>query len=75
MNTELAHGNLGTVGKYDLEFKEGSLVLQIDADMVVGSAGLVVKVDSSKVLDALAKAIPGTIDDAVFAIIKTALAK
>jgi hypothetical protein len=75
MNTELAQGNLGTVGKYDLEFKEGSLVLQIDADMVVGSAGLVVKVDSSKVLDALAKAIPGTIDDAVFAIIKTALAK
>lgn len=73
MEAQLAQGNIGTVGKYDIDFKEGHLVLEIDANVPVGSAGLVIKVSAEKVLDAIAKAIPGTIDDAVIGVIKAAL--
>jgi hypothetical protein len=70
---EFAQGNLGQVGKYDVAFKDGALVIEVDANVPVGSAGLLVKVDASKVLDAIAAAIPGKVDDAIIGIIKAAL--
>ncbi len=73
MDKDIAQGGLGSVGKYDVAFKGGQLVLECDAAAVVGSVGVVVKVDAAKVLDALAAAIPGSIDDAVFSVIKAAL--
>jgi hypothetical protein len=73
MEAQIAEGNIGAVGKYDVEFKDGNLVIEVDANVAVGSAGLIVKVDASKVCDAIAKAIPGQIDDAVLGVIKAAL--
>lgn len=75
MEGEIAEVKLGEVGKFDVEFKEGKLVLSLDAGVAYGSAGLVVKVDAAAVLDALAAKIPGTVDDAIIGVIKAALAK
>lgn len=75
MDKELVQGNLGEVAKYDVEFKEGKLVAAINAEAAQGmvEAGMVVKLDAGKVLDALAKAIPGTMDDAMIGVVKAAL--
>lgn len=73
MEADLVQGKLGTVGKYDVAFKGGELVVEIDGNDAVGSVGMVVKVKASAVLDAIALAIPGTIDDALIGIIKGAL--
>ena len=75
MEKDIIEGNLGSVGKYDVEFKEGKLVAMMDADAVDGmiTAGLVLKLDAGKVMDALSKAIPGTFDDALLGVAKAAL--
>jgi hypothetical protein len=73
MEGELAKGSLGSVGKYDMAFKGGQLVVELDAGVSFGSAGLVLKLDAAAVIDALAGAIPGSIDDAVFGVVKAAL--
>jgi hypothetical protein len=73
MDKEIVEGNLGTVGKYDVEFKGGCLVVELNAGAGPVSGGVVIKVDAGKVLDAIAAAIPGQIDDAVIAMIKGAL--
>lgn len=78
MEKDIAEGNIGTVGVYDIEFKGGKLVakaklgtstdqgLSLEADMLIS-------LDAEKVIDAIAKAIPGQIDDAVLSLIKGAL--
>jgi hypothetical protein len=74
MEADLVQGPIGSVGKYDVEFKDGKLIASIDASPTAGvSAGVKVEVDAAVVLDALAKAIPGTIDDALLGIVKAAL--
>lgn len=73
MEGTLTEGALGSVGKYDVKFEQGKLVVEVMASASVGDVGLVAKVDAEKVLDALAAAIPGKIDDAVFGLIKAAL--
>lgn len=70
---ELVEGNLGTVGKYDVKFEGGKLVAELSAEAGPLEAGVVVKLDAGKVLDALAAAIPGTFDDAVIGVAKAAL--
>lgn len=70
---DIAQGAIGQVGKYDVAFTGGQLVVEVDANVSVGSAGVVIKVDAGKILDALAAAIPGKVDDAVIALIKDAL--
>lgn len=71
--TEIVQGNIGSVGEYDVSFADGALVIKADAKYAVGSTAIVQTVDAAKVLDAMAKAIPGTLDDAVFGVIKAAL--
>jgi hypothetical protein len=73
MEAQIVEGNIGAVGKYDVEFKEGKLVVEVDANVAIGQAGLVVKIDAAKVIDAISAAIPGKIDDAVLGLIKAAL--
>lgn len=73
MEADLLDGKLGSVGKYDIEFKEGKLKALVDAELPIGKAQLVVELGADAVLDALAKAIPGQVDDAVFGLLKTAL--
>ena len=74
MEKDILDGQLGKVGKYDLEFKEGELRFVIEVGGLGLSAGVKVAVKASDVLDAIAKAIPGQIDDAIFAVMKQALA-
>lgn len=73
MEKDLVSGNLGKDAKYDVAFKEGKLVLELDADFGLLTGGVVVKVDASSVIDAIEKAIPGQLDDAVLEMLKGAL--
>ena len=74
MNKDLAQGPLGQVGKYDVKFDSGFLVVSASANIPPGeSFDASLSVDSDKVLDAIAAAIPGKVDDAVIALIKLAL--
>lgn len=70
---QLAEGNLGAVGQYDIDFKEGKLCAELKASHGAVEGSMVVKLDAGAVLDAVAKAIPGQVDDAVFGLIKAAL--
>ena len=73
MEKDIVEGKLGSVGEYDLEFKEGKLkfILKAGHSGVNGVIGI--EVDSDAVLDAIAKANPSQIDDAILAVIKAAL--
>jgi len=75
MEQDLVNGPVGSVGSYDVSFKGGKLILVGSAELPPGeSVSLSISVDANKVLDALAAAIPGKIDDAVIGLIKMALA-
>lgn len=74
MEQDLSSGPIGTVGKYDVAFKGGSLVITASVALPPGeSADVTLKVDAAKVLDALKVAIPGKLDDLAISLIKTAL--
>ncbi len=73
MEKDIVDGKLGEVGAYDLEFKGGKLVAKISAGKAGISGGAFIEIDAEIVLDALAAAIPGTIDDAVLGLVKAAL--
>lgn len=74
MEKEIASGEIGTVGKYHIYFKDGFLVVEANASVPPGeSITASIKVDSDKVLDAIALAVPGKIDDLLIALLKTGL--
>lgn len=73
MDLDIVEGAIGNVGKYDIEFRGGNLVVEVTAKVAVGDAGLLVKVDSGSLIDAIKKAIPGVVDDAILEVIKAAL--
>ena len=73
MDKDILEGNIGNVGQYDVEFKGGKLVGKVMAERSGMSAAIELSVDSDVILDAIAKAIPGQIDDAVIGLIKAAL--
>jgi hypothetical protein len=74
MEKDIVDGKIGNVGSYDVEFKDGKLKAQVAASPAEGvSAGAFIEIDAAMVLDALAKAIPGTIDDALLGVAKAAL--
>jgi len=74
MEKDIIDGKLGAVGSYDIEFKGGKLVARVSAAAPFGlEAGILLSLDSDAVLDAIARAIPGSIDDAVVNVIKGAL--
>lgn len=65
MDQEILKGNIGPEAQYKLEFKDGKLCIEggyAGADM---DAGIFLKIHAGHVLEALKKAIPGTIDDLV----------
>lgn len=72
MEKDILEGTVGEVGKYDLEFKGGKLVLTFDAETSVGEGGIVkassknkIEIDKGPLLAAIKKIIPGTADDVV----------
>ena len=73
MEKDIVDGKIGAVGAYDLEFKEGALQFKIQAAHSGASVELVIKADAAGVLDALAAAIPGQVDNAIFGVMKAAL--
>lgn len=70
---DLAHGALGSAGEFDVKFEDGKLVASADAAVGPGSVGVVVKIDGNKVIDAIEKAIPGQLDDAVLELLRAAV--
>ena len=71
---ELVHGKLGEAGDYDLTLtKEGNLCVVLKAAVGPMKAGVTLELDSAEVLDVIAKAIPGTLDDAILGAAKAAL--
>jgi hypothetical protein len=73
MEKDIVDGKIGEVGKFDLEFKEGELRFVLDVGKFGLSAGMKVAVKAEDVIDAIAKAIPGQIDDAILQVLKAAL--
>jgi hypothetical protein len=74
MEKDIAEGQIGTFGKYDVEFKGGFLVAKFEAKAEFGVSSMMeVKIEADALIDSIAKAIPGQVDDAVFAVLKAAL--
>lgn len=74
MEKDIVDGKFGEVGQYDIEFKGGYLQAKVGAKTEFGvEADLVIKVGADAVIDAIAKAIPGQVDDAILGVIKQAL--
>lgn len=77
MEKDIVEGSIGQIGSYDVEFKGGKLIAVVMAEKAeLGiSAGVKVEIKAEAVIDALAAAIPGSIDDAIFGVLKAALLK
>lgn len=74
MDKELSSGPIGDIGKYEVAFKGGMLLVNANVSLPPGeSASVVLQVDAKKVLDALKDAIPGKLDDLAIGLLKTAL--
>lgn len=73
MEAKIISGPVGGAGKYSVDFKDGNLVAVLEVAEGPFSGNLLAKIDAGQVLDALAKAVPGQLDDAVIAVIKAAL--
>jgi hypothetical protein len=74
MDKDLAKGPIGSVGQYDVAFSGGKLMAVANVSLPPSeSIKLSVEVDAGKVLDALANAIPGVLDNALIALIKSGL--
>jgi hypothetical protein len=78
MEKQIAEGNIGSVGSYDVDFKEGKLVASAKASPVSGvdaalsisvDSGLVIDLIKAKVADKLKEKIPGTLDDMIIDLI------
>lgn len=70
MEKEIAFGSEGSV---DFKFSAGRLVVEVKHSHASGEAMIVVSEDVSYFIDKLAAAIPGTMDDAILALIKSAI--
>lgn len=73
MDMDIKEGAIGAEGLYDLEIKEGNLVLMVSHGSKGLEAAISLKVNTEYFIDKLAEKIPGEVDDAIFAILKGAL--
>jgi len=70
---EILNKQISPEAKALVEIKEGKLQLSAMLDTQGVDANVVVAVEVDYFIDELAKKIPGQIDDAIFAVLKTAL--
>lgn len=75
---DIIEGPIGAVGSYDVEFKDGKLVAKVGAEHeplkgVTVKADVSVELGAEAVIDAIARAIPGEVDDFVLDKLKKAL--
>lgn len=73
MEGEIVQGPIGEVGSYDVKFLGGKLIAKVDANLPMGSAGVILEISAANVIDAIKAAIPGQIDDAILELLKKAL--
>ena len=78
MEKDLVEGKIGSLGAYDVEFKEGKLVAKagVSHEPVPGvavKADVSVEIGADAVIDAIAKKVPGQLDDALLGLLKAAL--
>ena len=73
MEKDIVDGQIGEIGSYDVEFKEGKLLAKIGLEKVGLGVNLQVSINSDAVIEAIKKAIPGQIDDAILSLLQTAL--
>ncbi len=73
MDKDLKDIKLGSAGDLDVALKDGNLVMTLSYQTGALVAGASMTVDSGVLLDKLAALIPGVVDDAVIALIKSAL--
>ena len=73
MDMDIKEGPLGSEGSYEIDLVAGDLVMRATHDSGGAAASVELKVRADYFLDKLAEKIPGEIDDAIFAIIKSAL--
>ena len=72
MEKEMVAGQVGAGGSYKVEFKGGSL--RLEASYSEGVKGSVVfEIPADHVIDQIAKAIPGQLDDTILNLMKAAL--
>lgn len=70
---DLAKGDIGPEAHYDVVFADAKLKAELKYAGAMGGAGLYVEVGVEQVVEAIKKAIPGQIDDAVLDVLKVAL--
>lgn len=73
MEKDIVEGQIGPHAKYDVEFKQGALRGFIEADFGVVKGKFEVSFPADGVIDAIKKAIPGQIDDAILDVLQSAL--
>jgi hypothetical protein len=73
MEKQIADGEIGSIGHYNVEFKDKKLVLAASADFKIGNMESKITVDSNMIVEAIKKAIPGQIDDAILNLLETLL--
>lgn len=64
-NKELMEGAIGSIGHYDVEFKDGKLVAQASASAEGIDAQMSMSISGKSILDGIAKKIGGPIPEAV----------
>lgn len=69
MEKDIAEGQIGSVGSYDVEFKGGKLTAKVslskEGEFANAKADITLDIPARQVLEALKRAIPGTLDDAI----------
>lgn len=70
---DLASGQVGSEGAYELKFEDGKAVLKVTHAHASGKVSLIVEEDAIYFMDKLKDAIPGKIDDAVIELLKGAV--
>lgn len=73
--SELAHGNIGSVGEYEIKFEGGKLILVSGVNASPLAASINLSVDALAIKDAIKKAIPGQVDDVVLDLVFNLLVK
>jgi hypothetical protein len=76
---DVAQGNIGQVGQYEIDFVGGKAIVKAEAGNEIGKISLQGELDAKivgyKFLDWLKVKIPGEIDDAVIEVIKKGMEK
>lgn len=73
--SEIVGGQLGPEAKYSVDLSDGKIKISVSYDGVDADASATVAIEAGLLIDRLAALIPGTVDDAIFAVLKAAFLK